>query len=252
MTKFILLASRRSGTSFVIDCLNSHPQIHCVKRAFGLEKKIKNPTADEHSGGFYLYRMKSLSNRIGYYFSRDALIDGFINADIYAENKAKGSIGFRLIYEMSQKYPGVSRWATRNKVKVIHLVRENILKTYVSHVSAKAHKMRHPKAGDKIKTAKVHLDPEKTVEELNRRLELIERQRSMFRDCATLEITYEDFVANKKDVSVSILDFLEVDNTLELKSDLVKINPDTLEDVIDNFDEIKNILSGTSLEKYIY
>ena len=48
------------------------------------------------------------------------------------------------------------------------------------------------------------------------------------------------------------LKFLEVDSAYELESDLVKINPDTLEDVIDNYEEIKDKLSGTPLEKYIY
>ena len=83
MTKFILLADRRSGTTLVIDCLTGHPGINCAKRAFGQEKKIRNPTENHHSSDFYLYRTASLANRGKYYLQKKQLIKSFLDERVF-------------------------------------------------------------------------------------------------------------------------------------------------------------------------
>lgn len=252
MNKFILLAARRSGTSLVIDCLNSHPDIHCVKRAFGLEHKIKNPTPDLHSGGFYLYRVKNLINRLRYYFARSGLIGDFLKEDVFNMDSDIKNVGFRMIYDMSLKYPYVSEWAKNNDIKVIHLIRKNILKTYVSSMTAPIHKMHHPREGEKITTVKINLDPDKVIKELNTRLSEIDAQRNRYTSSNYIEVFYEDFVENQDDESKKLLDFIGADNGHSLKSTLVKINPDSLEHVVENHEEIERALKGTPLEEYLY
>lgn len=251
MTKFILLAARRSGTTLLIDCLNSHPDIACVKRAFGLEKKIENPTPDKHSGAFYLYRTKNIGNRIRYYTGRYGLIDEFLAQDIFTSNRDHGAVGFRLIYEMSSKYPQVARWAANNDAKVIHLIRGNCLKTYISAISARIHKMRHPREGDQISTIKVHVDPKQLMMELSKRTKEAQQQRSRFSGCPYHEVYYENFTRDREKESRELLDFLHVDDAVSLSSDLVKINPDSLEGVIENYEEIYSLLQGTPYEKYL-
>lgn len=251
MAKFILLAARRSGTTLLIDCLNSHPEIDCVKRAFGLEKKIKNPTLDNHAGGFFLYRMKNLSNRIRYYTRRQSLVEDFLRYDIFGPRADCPAAGFRLIYEMSTKYPQIAQWVKRNNVRVIHLIRGNMLKTYISTVTAAIHKMRHPREGAEIKTVKIHIDSQELLRELNLRTEQVEDQRRLFGGCDIREVYYEDFVADRSGESIKLLRFLGVDEGQELTSNLVKINPESLSELVENFGEIRNALRGTTYEQYL-
>ncbi len=251
MTKFILLAARRSGTTLLIDCLNNHPDVNIIKRAFGLERKIKNPTADNQAGGFFLYRMSSLSNRIRYYTNRYALVDDFLDEDVFSPHTDSPAVGFRLIYEMSSKYPQISQWVKQHDVKVIHLIRDNLLKTYISTVTAAIHKMRHPREGAVIKTVKIHINPKELLKELNLRAALIDTQRRMFSDCRCHEVYYENFVANRSEESVKLLRFLGVDEGHELTTDLLKINPELLADLVENYEEIRTILKGTPHEKYL-
>ena len=251
MAKFILLAARRSGTTLLIDCLNSHPEVNCVKRAFGIEKKIKNPTPDNHAGGFFLYRMKNLSNRMRYYTSRYALVNDFLQDDVFSSRAAFPATGFRLIYEMSEKYPQIAQWAKQNDARVLHLIRGNLLKTYISTVTAAIHKMRHPREGAEIRTVKIHIDPQELLTELNKRVALVEGQRQLFSSCRCHEVFYEDFVADRAKESVKILRFLDVDAGRELTTDLLKINPESLSDLVENYEEICAVLKGTPHEKYL-
>ena len=251
MAKFILLAARRSGTTLLIDCLNSHPEVDCVKRAFGLEKKIKNSTPDNHAGGFFLYRMKNLSNRMRYYTRRQALVNDFLRDDIFTPGADFPAAGFRLIYEMSAKYPQIAQWARQKDARVIHLIRGNLLKTYISTVTAAIHKMRHPREGAEIRTVKIHIDPQELLTELNKRVALIEEQRQLFSDCHCHEVFYEDFVADRTKESVRMLRFLGVDESRELTTDLLKINPESLSDLVENYEEICAALKGTQHEKYL-
>lgn len=251
MIKFILLAARRSGTTLVIDCLNSHTQVKCVKRAFGLERKIKSPTEDQHSGGFYLYRTKNLYNRIRYYSKKYDLIDDFLCEDIFLPRDNYSAVGFRLIHEMSTRYPQIADWAKHNDVKIIHLVRENILKTYVSAQTAKVHKMHHPRKGERLRPAKIQIDTAELVNVLRGRLQNIDVQRSMFSETGYMELSYESFVEDRAEQSRRMLNHLEVDASEELVSDLVKINPDSLKDVIQNYDEVAEVLSNVGMEKYL-
>ena len=211
MTKFMLLAARRSGTTLLVDYLNGHPQIECVKRAFGLEKKVKNPTRDNHSGGFYLYRTRSLSHRIQYILRRDRLINDFLREDIFMPRQDVAAVGFRLIYEMSSRYPQITDWAKGNDARVIHIVRRNLLKTYISAVSAPIHKMRHPREGVIIKTTKIRVDPGKVLEILKQRIREIEHRRQQLSGCMYHELSYEDLVSNRDEALRNIQTFLGVD-----------------------------------------
>ena len=251
VNKFIVLAARRSGTTLLIDYLNSHPEVECVKRAFGLEKKIVNPTPDNHSGGFYLYRTKNLINRVRFFVQRSALIGSYLDEDVFLPRQHYTAAGFRLIYEMSSKYPVIADWARENEVRIVHLVRRNLLKTYVSTVSAPVHKMRHPREGATITTAKIRIDPRDLLESLNQRVWDIDLRRQKFSACEFHELSYEDLVSNKDEVLGKVQTFLGIDRPAELTSDLVKINPESLSGVIENFDEIADVLSGTPYEKFL-
>ncbi|TCK19460.1 sulfotransferase domain-containing protein [Thiogranum longum] len=248
MEKFVILSDRRSGTTLLIDALTSHPDVSCVKRAFGQERRIKNPTPDHHSGTFFLYRTANLTRRLQFHFQRVDLIRGFLNDEIFASPPDKSVKGFRLIYAQAEQYPELVKLLQSEQLKVIHLVRENILKTYISTITAPLHKMHHPRTGDTIKIVTIRLDPAETLAQLEKRAGQIQRMRNIFSSAPYLEVSYENFSADREKESERILPFLGLHNESPLHSDLVKINPDSLRDIIENYSEIEDALKNTAFE----
>lgn len=255
MQRFVLLADRRSGTTLVIDCLNNLERVHCEKRAFGIEKKIENPDENRHSGMFFLYRQETLGRKLRFYTGRRALIREFLEAEIFAGD-AGGDIrdirGFRLIYPKAEQYGDILECLRDSDTKVIHLVRENVLKTHISFLTAPMHKMHHPREGQEIKTVKLHLDTDNLLAHLKYRMDRIEENRRRIEGFPSLEVSYESFVEDRNAEAARIQPFLGIDDVVPFTTDLVKINPDALDQVIDNYEEVRDLLTGTEYEKFLY
>lgn len=252
MEKFVLLADRRSGTTLVIDCLNKLPRIRCEKRAFGIDRKVKNPTQDEHSGMFFLYRDGVWKRQLRYYLQRQSLIEDFLNDEIFIPGQPEDIRGFRLIYNKAEQHPEIIKCLKGTGTKVIHLIRQNVLKTHISYKSAPIHKMHHPRQGDTVKHVRLHLDPDTIILELGKRLHRIEAMKALVQDMPHLEIFYEEFTRDRQAQAAIIQPFLGMEEVLPFQSDLMKINPDSLEDIVENYQEIKGVLTGTEFEKFLY
>ena len=252
MEKFVLLADRRSGTTLVIDCLNNLPRVNCEKRAFGLDKKIKNPTKDKHNGMFFLYREGVWQRQLRFYLNRRGLIRDFLEDEIFISDPTEDIRGFRLIYDKAEQHPEILKAVGTDGTKVIHLVRENVLKTHISFLSAPIHKMHHPRAGDAVNHVRLHLEADTLISWLEKRLKRIDHKRSLIKDMPHLEVSYESFVEDRQAEAARIQPFLGMAEVMPFESDLVKINPDRLEDVIDNYGEIRDLLTGTKFEQFLY
>lgn len=251
MQNFVLLADRRSGTTLVIDCLNNLPRVQCEKRAFGIDRKVKNPTPDHHSGMFYLYRTETIGRRLRFWTGRKELIREFLDARIFRTEEGKDIRGFRLIYNKADQHPEILDALRGSQTKIIHLVRENVLKTYISFLTAPLHKMHHPREGDTIRTVRIHMDPSETLAELRRRNARIEKKRRVTDGFDVLEVTYESFVADRDAEAARIQPFLGLQDVTPFETDLVKINPDSMREVIENYDEIEAALAGTEFERFL-
>jgi LPS sulfotransferase NodH len=63
-----------------------------------------------------------------------------------------------------------------------------------------------------------------------------------FQSLDPLLITYEDFVSNKNDLHARMLDYIGVDSTIPLSSPLKKLNPDSLQEIVMNYDQVSSRL----------
>jgi hypothetical protein len=48
-----------------------------------------------------------------------------------------------------------------------------------------------------------------------------------------------------------VLKFLEIDKLWALSSEFVKVNPDSLEDIVENYGDVKQTLANTEFEKFL-
>ena len=137
--------------------------------------------------------------------------------------------------------PGILSYLKREKVKVIVLIRKNMLRNTLSDLRARSTGVYHntgDTAASSIPRFRVNLD------ELARKMKEIERfNHQLEKVSATLNrriIYYEDF--EQWDTTISgVLGFLGVSD-MPLKAAAKKLNPEKLEDMIENHEEVRTWL----------
>lgn len=249
MDRFILLAGRRSGTTLLTTCLDSHPQVQCTKDVFSTKRRLRYFQVDRPSGRFFKFRSSSTKRRIDYVLRRKQLIDAFL-AEVYtpADDSIRAR-GGRLSYAQARKYPRALEWIAENDASVIHLIRQNPLKAIVSQATAQKRHTYH--TASSVKRVTVRLSPHELQKLALNRLREIEQYRSLLQDGPYHEVIYESFVADRDAETRKMLDFLHIDQFVPLTTDLVKQNPDSMADILENYEEVARAFKGTVLEKYL-
>lgn len=249
MNRFILLAARRSGTTLLLGSLESHPQVQCFKRVFRLKRPFRYFFEFEQPGSlFFKYRSASIKRQVDYFFRRKHLLGVFLT-DLYASVNGPKAVVVRIVYSQADKYPEALEWAIENDVGIIHLIRENSLKSIVSHFTSKKRGVYH--SASKVGPTTIHLSPSLLKRRLAIREERVEKYRAMLKNKRHIEVSYESFVANREVESRRLLDFLSVDPSIPLTTDLRKQNPNSLEDILENYEEVAWAFKGTIFEKYL-
>jgi hypothetical protein len=92
------------------------------------------------------------------------------------------------------------------------------------------------------------------IEDFQRRQKRFVRYRERFtKDLKVpyLEVAYESLLENHDQEMRRTIDFLGLSDHVPLTSDFVKVNSDSLEDIIENYSEIKKYLQHTEFGKYL-
>jgi tetratricopeptide (TPR) repeat protein len=253
MEKFVLVATQRSGTVFFESVINSHPHIYCYPEIL-LSLSYQQEWNFYH---FWLEKVKQDESNI----THPAMLRNFelyLN-HIFNNVPGKKAIGIDIKYDQFPQILNIFYTLKKNDVKIIHLVRKNVLKTYISSVlnwnkrslNRLAHSTKEvPSVKVKIKLGNY------LVQELERRKNEIAHYRNFFHKnkFKCLEINYEDFFDNSNSESSTIVspvlnqiyEFLCIkEKRYDLTTDLKKTNPNKLAELIENYDEVAGFLSGT-------
>jgi hypothetical protein len=172
--------------------------------------------------------------------------------ELYAPSAALEAIGFKLMYSHAKENPAVLAYLARRRVRVVHLVRANLLDILVSGATARARSRFHSE-GDDLAPVTVSLDPSNVV----KRLGALERQSHIVRRALavtrtpTTEVSYEDLVARPPRFA-ELLRFLGVaDPGRELTAELTKINTSEKRSILSNYDVIESTLRGTRFAVFL-
>src|SRR5262249_58069631 len=71
-----------------------------------------------------------------------------------------GAIGFKLVYGQAARRPGLLHELSARKVRVVHLLRANLLETVLSFETARANGAFHVKRGEEPSFVPVRVDVE--------------------------------------------------------------------------------------------
>jgi len=215
--KFIIIASGRTGSNLLISYLNSHPNIEAKGELF---RDMQGKSCLEVWKDFYSPKIKNI---------KTAGFKIFYTHPFNTEDKT--------VWEYILKDP---------EIKIIHLVRENKLRTYLSlEIANKTDEWlvkKNKKSTLEEKQIKIDFDSFYT------RVKDIEKYenetRIKYKKHNFIELSYEELVNDKDNTMKGIFNFLQVKEN-KFKSSLRKQNKESVKDLITNYDEFANKVKKT-------
>lgn len=234
-TPFVLLTTQRSGSAMLVQSLSQHPQVICYHELFrhGSRERL----------AYDKFVAESVTRRLARIVAPPVVTKSFLQR-VFDSPSAEDAVGFKLMYNHLRRHWELPRIFRLMNVRVIHLVRNNVLKTYVSSLAARQRRLYHAKApADGLEP--IVVPTAEIVRVLQRRASAIAAHRRKLRNHPCLEVSYEAMLGNRDSEMRRIFRFLNVDEEHHVSTDYIKINPDRLRDVIANYREVELELAGS-------
>lgn len=216
--KYVMVSTSRTGSTLIMALLNNHDQIICDGEIF---KNLNGKSCRQVWNNFFNHRPKQTQQ-----------------------------IGFKLFYSHPRD-EDKSVWdiiKNDKDIKIIHLMRKNILRIYLSQrIGIKTKRwtenVNRPHNID-IDSKKVALDAEECETAFNKITNYQNNAKALFKDHPYMELYYEDVVKDQDSELTRIFEFLKVDN-MEVKANNKKQNPEGLDELITNYEELKTKFNTT-------
>lgn len=222
--RFVIVAQARTGSTLLGDLLRSHEMIDCDGELFLHWRWLPEQ--------YILSRMK-LTNKPVYGFK-------------LLTYQPEGVLGF------SSLSPIID-WLESNDFRMIYLRRDNVLRHALSQLNARVNQFSQ-RGESHLERRRLLIDRDAIFHWMkvvtSRRI----MDESIMKDRKFLDIRYERDLEDSKNWQAL---FLRIDEFLEVKSHLPnssfkKVTPGRLEELVENFQELCEMLAGTEFEKYLH
>jgi LPS sulfotransferase NodH len=241
VTNFVVLSTQRSGSTWVVDMLESHPRVVAYSELFMHGGEGKPKWGGEKDLPYWQTYSRGKSR-----VTKPYLLWKYLG-EAFRERPGIDAVGFKLMYSQLSR---ISRplmpalWLKR--VRIIHLIRRNALDVVLSKEAGAARGGRlHARDGNDVEQVRLNLD----TDSLLRRMTLHERgiagARVRFKKVGLpyTEVVYEDLAADENGFA-DLFEFLGV-QPAPVESSLKKLNPTSHEELIENYSEVRDALQGT-------
>jgi LPS sulfotransferase NodH len=222
--RFIVLGNARTGSNYLLDGLASSKAIRTYHEIFA-----------------------SHNREIGQDF------DKIFSTLFRKERRGVRLVGFKLFYN----HLTLEEWdrlVAHKDFRIIHLTRRNRLRTLISLDIAfktgqwtRSALKRSAKPDDRM----ISMDPAQLISRIERIRDDEELARKMFMDHQMLEVVYEDMTTRPLETFDRIGAFLGVDDIDPSRIHIRRQNPERLERLITNYEEVRQVLKGTQFEEYL-
>lgn len=224
----VILTTRRSGSSFLVECLRSHPEIECASEI--LNGQPDDPVPAFRGPWRYVKKWSRIA-RTGAW--RPAWwLDGY-----YRRGTAKVRC-WKAMYEQLVR-PFALRYVVQNEdIRVIHLRRHNLLKAHISALLM--NKREELQATAPTDPVWIHVNPARAIRAMRKMRARYEYFDRAFERHPRLQVAYENLFDGKylhPDACSRICDFLEV-GQFRMESRIVKLNPESPRDMVKNYDQL--------------
>lgn len=274
MTPFILLTFPRTGSTYVRIWLNNHSQIRCHGELFlpgygkadGFRAHCRAAHGDRIRHALFSNRILA---RLPLPLIPDAFVDAFMHRLLRSPDfpspwvpqgveqpdtvgdQPKPCVGFKAMYNHITCNRRLQHWIERDNFSILHLIRENLLKQYVSLVRMKQTGRSHS-YGKPVVHVPVHID----VRRLGRHIEKMRRRTGAFRaryaaSHPYMEFSYEDFFADPAAMRTRITAFLGVPDEPMQEAGTKRTSTNSLDKEIANAAEVVRWIEKTPYAHFL-
>jgi LPS sulfotransferase NodH len=244
-TKFLVLTNNRSGSTWLMSTLNSHPQVTAQGELFLPRPRVAEKRWDSD---FALPRY--IETRFGWAAVRPFTVFSYLNR-LY---RMPGAVGFKLMYLQLAQYPEILGYLVWRRIPIVHLVRRNHLDVVVSYAVKAKIGRAHLLSGDKTpRDLTIDLDTRTLIRQLNwlRRQQAYARRLLRLCRLRHMEVAYDDLVRDPAQFE-GVLDFLGIPaNQYALQSRLERIRGGGHRDVIANYEAVRNALASSEFAELL-
>jgi LPS sulfotransferase NodH len=267
-TRFIILGDARTGSNLLANALNSHPQIVCFREIFHFAHE---DLIDWDVTGFDPRDPEDIAMRAAdpVRFMR-ARVFGQFAPDVRA-------VGFKYLYGHFWGFKGLSdALAGDMDLRVVHLLRRNLLRLFVSLRIAEetgrwldpappplgrriASFVRHPVrnmrgtevvAPERPERRPLALTTEECLQFFAKHRAERQRYGEMFSHHRLLTMHYEDLLHDQHRVFGDVQQFVGVEPRT-LHTNLRRQNPEPLHELIANYDEFSGAARDTEIARFL-
>jgi LPS sulfotransferase NodH len=168
-TPFVLLTMQRTGSGWVMDRINNVPGAQGHMELFYHLPRQTPPMASCNDYPRFVEMRARLPKR------RTAAVFEYLDG-LY---QRPGSVGFKLMYSQLRQNPQILPYLVRRRVRIVHLVRENLLDILLSEELARVTGTSHISRDQALLQVQVALDPGTLVARVRR----LAASASSCRDC---------------------------------------------------------------------
>ncbi|MBU1912577.1 MAG: sulfotransferase [Candidatus Omnitrophica bacterium] len=233
--KFIILASPRTGSSYLVSLLGSHTQTICYGEII-----ISLKSFSSYYPGYDSERFTAFRDKYPIKFMEKLIFRK------YPSNIA--AVGFKIFYQQARQGRLKKVWPYLKNLpdlKIIHLKRKNLLKSYLSYRLTKITNVwQIHDASQVTKDIKIQLGYNDCLDYFLRMQKWIDQCNILFKDSRVLEVFYEDLDKDCSKETNRIQKFLNLE-TETLRSSLKKLNIHPLTETISNYWELKEKFKNT-------
>lgn len=253
MVRFVLLSMPRSGTSWVIERLSAHPAIGAYGELL-LAGRTGYPTWPPGAGDRPFFETYLEARGVpGSRLQRHLHLFEFLDY-LFAPRHDRAAVGFKLMYRSAAPYPELLAYFRRRAVRVLHLIRANLLDVALSQASLAFRNSAHAWSPAERDEIRVPVD----TGDLLHTLRSFERDRALARvllrsaRVRVHEIAYEDLLVSDGYLHEA-LEFLKVPtpSAYSLSARMLKLAPASHRAGIANYDAVDACLRGTRFHRFL-
>ena len=234
-TRAVLLTTQRTGSTFLVECLDSHPAIHCAGELLnGQPDTLIAPPR----GPFRYFIKGARIARTGAWLPQYRLEE-------YYRAGLSPVRCFKAMYNQLARPFALRYLLDHREIRVIHLRRENLLNTHVSLLLMQ--KRKELQATQPVARLWIRVDPDRAIAAMRKAVARFERFDRLFASHPLLNLSYESLIDGSRlraETGRRICDFLGVSRE-PMQSRIVKLNPRSLRDMVRNYDELAEALSNS-------
>jgi LPS sulfotransferase NodH len=248
-TRFVLLSTQRTGSTWLVSLLDSHPQIRMYGELFH-KASAPLPYGQQDFPRFSKFRDDV---RTGWQRRRPFVTARYLS-ELFGVAGAE-AVGFKLMYNQVARLPEVVALLRHHRARVLHLIRENLLDVVISREALLRRGIAHVSQQLPAIETQVTLDPI-TLQRTLARLELqvaVFRQIARAVDRSSYELSYELLLRDPSKHLAQVAAFLGVpqDGASALSSSLVRASQVPRAARIQNYSAVEQTLRGTKFARYL-